>query len=108
MGWENASARRAHLLTTPQSMTWMRKTTVLLALGIIAAFSAGAEPISLKMADGSTASGDVNTYTDRGLVVRMADGNFKTIAWGKISQESLVELRDSVEVPREDSGQQQR
>ncbi len=82
-------------------MTWMRKTTVLLALGIIAAFSAGAEPISLKMADGSTTSGDVNTYTDRGLVVRMADGNFQTIAWGKISQESLVELRDKARNARD-------
>ena len=35
MEWENASARRAHLLTTSLSMTWMRKITASLALGII-------------------------------------------------------------------------
>ena len=98
---ENASARRAHLLTTALSMTWMRKITAALALGIIVAFSAVAAPITLKMADGSSLSGDVNTYTDRGLVIKGADGNFQTVSWGKISLQSLVELRDKARNARD-------
>ena len=101
MEWENASARGAHLLTTALSMTWMRKLTAFLALGIFVACSAVAAPITLKMADGNSVSGDVNTYTDRGLVIRMADGNFQTISWGKISIESLTELRDKARTARD-------
>lgn len=82
-------------------MTWLRKTTVLLALGILAAISVWAAPMTLKMADGSSLSGEVNTYTDRGLVIRMADGQFQTISWGRISTESLVELRDKARNARD-------
>lgn len=79
----------------------MRKTTASIALGIIMAFSAIAAPVTLKMADGSSLSGDVNTYTDRGLVIRAADGNFQTVAWGRISLQSLIELRDKSKTARD-------
>lgn len=65
--------------------------TLALALGGVAALVARADIFNLN--DGSTLEGEVVSATERGLIVRLADGKYsERLAWDKFSQEALKKL----------------
>jgi hypothetical protein len=47
---------------------------------------------SLQLIDGSSVSGNVVTFNDNGLMLRMADDSYTNLLWTKFSQDALVQL----------------
>jgi hypothetical protein len=82
-------------------MTWLRNITALLAFSLFVTFAASTSAVTVRMVDGTLVSGDVNAYSDRGLILKMADGTFQTFPWAKITTEALAELRKEARLPRE-------
>jgi len=70
------------------SMHWFCKFIAGLALAGMLSASAVAE--TLHLTDGTTVSGDIVTMDDRGIILKISEGNYSDpIPWSKLTQEDL-------------------
>ncbi len=67
-----------------------------LALTLLLAGRAAAEPITLHTIDGQTVSGDMVSADDKGFVLKLSDGTYGDhVPWGRLVQADLQELRQN-------------
>ena len=53
---------------------------------------------SFQLIDGSSVSGNVVTFNDNGLMLRMADDSYTNLLWTKFSQDALVQLEKNPKI----------
>ncbi|MGA2802714.1 MAG: hypothetical protein ABSE97_10165 [Verrucomicrobiota bacterium] len=53
---------------------------------------------SFQLIDGSSLSGDIVTFNDNGLMLRMANDSYTNLLWTKFSQDALVQLEKNPKI----------